>query len=263
MIPKSLFRTCFVLLCVLGRGPVANASIPQFTDSDIEHPSPIQGSKDKFQHSLSGLYAIPSAAAHELKQPYADFDTLYSKGEVAQAELKQLLTQISLHTDTKPILPGIKSKQRAKFKVDTELNGHADKLTDLARGSLIAKDIPSLIDAFELLGHEATIIETKNRFKSPAPSGYRDLKVLISLTNSQIIAEVQLHLETIAEIKNGPEHEIYETIQQLERLAIAEERELNEFELARIKQLRSTSLTMYQHAWHHYLQPSGLTAQAS
>lgn len=256
MIAKSLFRTCFVLLCILGRGPVANAAISQFTDSDIEHPSPTQDTKANIQRSLSGLFGIPSFRATSIHQPFSDFNTLYNCAQPAQDELLQLLTQISLHTTTTPVLPGIKSKQRAQYKVATELNGHPELLTDLARGSLVANDIASLVDAYTLLGHEATIVETKNRFKTPATSGYRDLKILVKLPQTGIIAEIQLHLNAIADIKSGPEHDIYEAIQRLERIASAEHRALNDIEQAQITLLRKQSQELYQTAWHYYLTQS-------
>lgn len=257
MSAKSLFRTCFVLFCILGRGPVANATLPQFTDADIEHPaSPTQDTKDSFQHSLSGLYAIPSFRATTVTQPFTDFERLYQQAEPAQHELQQLLTQISLHTSTQPVLPGVKAKQRAQYKIATELHGHPEHLTDLARGSLVANDIASLVDAYTLISRETTVLETKNRFKNPASSGYRDLKMLVQLPHSGIIAEIQLHLDAIADIKSGPEHDIYESIQQIERNAQAEQRTMNDIELATVAQLRHQSQEMYQQAWHQYLHPS-------
>ena len=258
MIAKSLFRTCFVLLCVFGRGPVANAAVPQFTDSEFKLPSPTQDTKDNFQRSLSGLFSIPSFRQETLSQPYHNFDELYQHAHAAQQELEQLLTQISLHTEAKPIIPGIKSRQRAEQKIATELNGQPERLTDLARGTLVANNISSLVDAFNHLSRESTIVETKNRFKQPASSGYRDLKMLVQLPQSGLIAEIQLHLDSIAEIKSGPEHDIYESIQHVERQATLEQRELNDIEVAKIKALRKQSQHMYQQAWHQYLQPEPL-----
>ncbi|MGR5065068.1 phosphoribosylglycinamide formyltransferase [Photobacterium sp. DNB22_13_2] len=258
MIAKSLFRTCFVLLCVFGRGPVANAAVPQFTDSEFKLPSPTQDTKDNFQRSLSGLFSIPSFRQEALSQPYNEFDKLYQHAQAAQQELEQMLTQVSLHTEAQPIIPGVKSRERAEQKIATELNGQPEKLTDLARGTLVANNISSLVDAFNHLSRESTIVETKNRFKQPASSGYRDLKLLVQLPQTGLIAEVQLHLDTIAEIKSGPEHDIYETIQHIERQASQEQRLLNDIEVAKIKVLRQESQQLYQQAWHQYLQPEPL-----
>ncbi|WP_299018024.1 phosphoribosylglycinamide formyltransferase [uncultured Photobacterium sp.] len=255
MVAKSLFRTCFVLLCVLGRSPVASAMIPEYNNPEIEHPSPTQGCKETFQCSLSGLYSIPSYNAITLYQNYTDFDTLYEQATQAQSELEKIINQVALLTGNQPRLPGIKSKARAQHKIATELNGSTELITDLARGSLVAKDISSLVQSFEQLSHEVTVLEVKNRFKQPGPSGYRDLKMLVRLPKSQHIAEIQLHLEAISDIKNGEEHKIYEQIQIIERLAKAELRELTDLELAKLKSLRAQSQSLYQTAWHQYLQP--------
>lgn len=260
MVAKSLLRTCFVLMCVLGRSPVASATLAEYNNSDIENPSPTQGSKETFQRSLSGLYSIPSYRSPTLTQPHADFDTLYNQATSAQSELEDVINQVSLLSVARPVLPGLKSKARAQHKISTELEGQAELLTDLARGSLVSNNIGSLVQSFELLNKEVTILEVKNRFKHPAPSGYRDLKLLVRLPETQHIAEIQLHLEVISDIKNGAEHDIYEQIQTIERQASAEQRKLNDIEVAQLKSLRHQSLAMYQSAWHQYLQPDAIAS---
>ncbi|MGF1759178.1 phosphoribosylglycinamide formyltransferase [Photobacterium sagamiensis] len=255
MIVKSALRTCFVLFCVLSRSPVAAESLPVHTDSDYEVPSSSQGSKKSFQRSLSGLYSIPSWRQSHITQPYDDFDSLYQQAHQAQTELEQLIQQVSLSTDTQSQLPGIKSQTRAEYKISTELNGEVNRLTDLARGSLIARDIGSLVQAFELLSKKVTIVEVKNRFKLPATSGYRDLKMLVRLPQTQHIAEIQLHLQAISDIKNGAEHNIYEQLQTIERTASSQNRELNELEASRVNSLRNMSINLYQSVWQQYLQP--------
>ncbi len=64
---------------------------------------------------------------------------------------------------------------------------------------------------------------------------------------------MQLHLKAIADVKSGPEHDLYEQIQTMERQASAAQRDLNEMELTAIKQLRSQSKSLYQQAWQPYL----------
>ncbi|OAN13050.1 phosphoribosylglycinamide formyltransferase [Photobacterium jeanii] len=252
---KSVIRACCVLLCVVGRGSVA-APLPNFTDTELEPSSKetVQ-SKKSFQRSLSGLYGIESWQDSNIAQPYSDFGSLYTAATHAQTELDTLIKEISLISHTQAVMPGVKSQQRAEKKITTELQGDVTKITDLARGSIVADDIGNLVQAFELMNKEVTVVAVKNRFKSPTPSGYRDLKMLVRLPKSNVIAEVQLHLQGISDIKNGAEHEIYEQIQKIERVGLAQKRELSEFETAKIKQLRSESLALYQNAWQQYLQP--------
>jgi hypothetical protein len=258
---KSVLRTCFILLFVLGRGPAMAAPMTSYSESDHELPSNrSEASKKSFQRSLSGLYSIDSWKDEGVAQPYSDFDQLYLAAAQAQQELDTVIREISLVTSTQAILPGVKSQHRAKTKVDTELQGNTNQITDLARGSLVAEDIPSLVQAFELLNKEVTVVAVKNRFKSPTDSGYRDLKLLVQLPESQIIAEVQLHLDAISTVKNGAEHEIYEQIQEIERVGLQQKRPLSEFELAQIAQLRTVSSNLYQEAWQQYLQPEVLAS---
>lgn len=258
---KSLLRTCFVLVFILGRGPAMAGPVPVYSDSDYEIPSNhSEASKKSFQQSLSGLYSIDSWRDASIAQPYSEFDQLYLAASAAQQELDTVIREISLLTETQAILPGIKSEHRAKTKIATELRGNTAQITDLARASLVADDIPGVVQAFELLNKEVSVVAVKNRFKTPTDSGYRDLKVLVKLPKSQVVAEVQIHLDAISEVKNGAEHEIYEQIQDIERLAMQEERNLTEFETTKIAKLRAASKNLYQEAWQQYLQPESLAS---
>ena len=107
--------------------------------------------------------------------------------------------------------------------------------------------------AYEQLNRFTKIVKTKNRFKTPARSGYRDLNLLVQLPHSNIVAEVQLHLKAIADVKSGEEHDIYEEIQSIERAAASQSRQLNEIEVARIHHLRNQSRSLYQDAWQPYI----------
>ncbi len=162
--------------------------------------------------------------------------------------------RVALMSETKTYSSGIKSKQRALNKVELKLAGQADLITDLARSSIVAEDISSLMQSYQLINQHTEVVRVKNRFKNPTASGYRDLSLLVKLPKTQIVAEIQLHLEQFSTIKNGVEHDNYEQIQQIERMQQSESRELSEFELARVKKLRNESQTLYRDAWSYYLQ---------
>ncbi|EMQ2878062.1 RelA/SpoT domain-containing protein [Vibrio navarrensis] len=248
-----LLRTTALMLLVLSRAP-AFAAIPNAPSNQEEPPANSQGqvSSKLFRHSLSGLYGIQSTDTQPT-QPYSDFDILYSKAHQAQLELETIVTSTALLTDTHPYFAGVKSAQRAKEKVALELNGDASRITDLARATIVANDVASLVSVYEALSRETRIVKVKNRFKTPAESGYRDLNLLVRLPKTNLVAEVQLHLKAIADVKSGPEHDLYEQIQTMERQASAAQRDLNEMELTAIKQLRSQSKSLYQQAWQPYL----------
>ncbi|QSA18425.1 phosphoribosylglycinamide formyltransferase, partial [Vibrio furnissii] len=68
-----------------------------------------------------------------------------------------------------------------------------------------------------------------------------------------IIAEVQFHLKAIADVKSGPEHDLYKQIQNIERTAGRDQRALNDWEMAKIQKIRRESQDLYQQAWQPYI----------
>lgn len=250
----SLFlRTTALMLLVLSRAP-AFAALPNVPSNEQQNRSASQNEvcSKLFKHSLSGLYGIQSIDSKPT-QPYSDFDVLYSKAHQAQFELETICKSTALLTDAQPYFAGVKSQHRAEEKIAHELDGHVERITDLARATIVADDVASLVSVYEALERETTIVKVKNRFKKPTASGYRDLNLLVRLPKTNLIAEVQLHLKAIADVKNGPEHDLYEQIQKLERQALVEGRNLNDIETASIRSMRTQSKNLYQEAWHPYL----------
>ncbi|WP_028866211.1 RelA/SpoT domain-containing protein [Psychromonas aquimarina] len=229
------------------------AQLYSYSDADTLLPFTSAHLSSTYPKSLAGLYSINDYRSNSIKQPYSEFSQLYQHALTGQSELESLTERIALLSQTASFSSGIKSKPRALNKINTKLAGSSELITDLARSSIVAQDIPSLISAFELIEQETSVVRIKNRFKSPGASGYRDLSLLVRLPESQIIAEVQLHLEAFSVIKNGTEHHNYEQIQQIERLQLSENRALSELELAAVNKLRKESKQMYHYAWNQYL----------
>lgn len=210
------------------------------------------------QQALSDLLSIPSFRAKHLQQPVSDLAALYERAPEAQIELESICAEIAQTVNARVLSAGIKREARAAEKVEKELNGDASKLTDIVRITIETDSIDAINQAYELLAANTQTLEVTNRFQVPRPSGYRDLKVLVTLPQSQLVAEVQLHLNAIAQIKNGAEHKIYEEIQRIERNAAS--RELTEFEVKQIEKLQQESRKMYQMAWAQY-QPYNRVSQ--
>ncbi|WP_261881651.1 RelA/SpoT domain-containing protein [Vibrio pelagius] len=245
-------RTTALMLLVLSRAPAFAATVSTNSAEPTRTPAQNQVSSKVFRHSLSGLYGI-KAFDSKPTQPYTDFDVLYSKSHQAQAELETICKSTALLTNSEALFTGVKSQARAQEKIALELDGDVTRITDLARATIIANDVESLVEVYEAVSREADVVKVKNKFKSPADSGYRDLNLLVRLPKTNIIAEVQLHLKAIADVKSGPEHELYEIIQGIERNAMAQNRSLNDIEAAQINNLRRQSLELYQQAWQPYI----------
>ncbi|MCL9783424.1 RelA/SpoT domain-containing protein [Vibrio sp. S4M6] len=249
-----IFRTTAIMLLLLSRTSAFAATPTSSNNEQTRLPSQQQNEvcSKRFKHCLSGLYGIQNTEQTPL-QPYNDFDQLYSLADSAQKELEIICASAALLTGTESIFSGTKSKQRAQHKIQYELNGQPERITDLARATIVADDVPSLVEAYEVLSRETTVVKVKNRFKNPQKSGYRDLNLLVQLPNSGLVAEVQLHLKAIANVKSGPEHDLYEQIQRIERRANEQERPLTELESAQIANIRKVSKELYQQAWQPYI----------
>lgn len=254
---KKFARAAVLMVLVFGRPQVQAASLIESIEPDFQEANQSELDRHHVLHSLNGLLSIESWNQFS-HQPYSDFDILNSKAHQAQRELENICKETALISNTQPQFAGVKSSERALLKIEQELNGQVNKLTDIARATIVADSIPDLVTAYESLNRDTTILSVTNRFSTPAKSGYRDIKLLVELPKTKLVAEVQLHLKDIAIVKNGAEHKIYEEIQNMERLVFVEDRNFTEFEQARITKLSALSQSLYANAWKSYLPTQAL-----
>ena len=249
----SFLRTSLILVLMLaGKAPLEAATMLSFSQAS-NNGSATNRVRTKISKDLAGLYQLSDINNSNIMQPYSDFDSLYSLAELAQVELATLTQQIALMSQTSAVIPAIKSIERAQAKIANKHDGAVEKITDLARSSLVAKNSHELLSAYELLEQETDIIQVKNRFNSPKQNGYRDINLLVRLPKTQMIVEVQLHVDRIEAIKNGPEHDNYAEIQQINHNAKQQQREISEIELFKVAQLKEESTNLYQVAWQQQL----------
>jgi ppGpp synthetase/RelA/SpoT-type nucleotidyltranferase len=250
---KKLFQTLCVLLAISSQADARPTQLDRDINSGdfLSFTQPTQ--EDSNTKSLAKLYSIKTFQSVPISQPYSEFELLYQNAVTGQAELEAISKGIALQSNSTLLSSGVKSKLRAIDKINSDLAGASENITDLARTSIVAKDVPTLMAAFALFDQQTELVRIKNRFTEPKASGYRDLNILVRLPKSKIIAEVQLHLEAFSAIKNGKEHKNYEQIQQIERLQLTDNRALSEIELAAISKLRKESQQLYQQAWSQYL----------
>lgn len=250
---KKIFQTLCVLLTLSSQTNAATAKSSQEFNVDKFFPFSQTKQVSASAKHLSELYRIKPFQSGQIVQPYSEFEVLYENAIAGQTELEAISEQVAFQSGGVVLSSGVKSKLRAIDKINSDLAGDSKHITDLARTSIIAQDVKTLMNAFMILDQQTELVRIKNRFSMPNASGYRDLCLLVRLPESKIIAEVQLHLEAFSEIKNGKEHENYEQIQQIERLGLADNRPLSEIELASISKLRKESQLLYQQAWNQYL----------
>lgn len=250
---NKLFQTLFVLFAISSQSHAAPLKLLENLDDSKLLPFSQSNLQKSYSRDLQGLYSIEPFQSLHIKQPYKNFNLLYQNAQSGQSELESITELIALATNTHTFSSGLKSPARALNKINNKLGGNSEQITDLARTSIVSPDVASLVKTFELLEQQTKVLRVKNSFKTPGPSGYRDLNLLVRLPNSQIVAEVQLHLEAFSAIKNGAEHANYEQIQRIQHKQIIEDRELNDIEQATIAKLRKQSQQMYHSAWDQYL----------
>ncbi|PKG56642.1 GTP pyrophosphokinase [Shewanella sp. Choline-02u-19] len=247
---NRLLRTFFIFLLLLSTRSAIGQIAP--IEQETNEANSGYSAKLAFANNLDGLAAIESMQYQQPRQTSADLDTLYAIAPDAQQELADLLSSITNQTQTHAVLADIKSRDRAQVKLKNKLNNDASQLTDLVRASIVSKDIYNLMQAYALVKSDSQIIQVKNRFSEPKDSGYRDLNLLVKLPKSQMIAEIQLHLADIADIKSGDEHLVYEQVQQMQNHALQQQRDLSDIEKTKIVQLRQESHKQYHKAWLKY-----------
>ena len=235
-----------------GKAPLQAATMLSLSET-ANNGSATNRVRTQLSKDLAGLYQLPDIDSTNVIQPYNDFDALYSLAGSAQDELATLTKQIALMSQTSAVIPAIKSIARAQAKITNKHDGAVEKITDLARSSIIAKNSQELISAYELLERETDIVQVKNRFNNPKQNGYRDINLLVRLPKTQMVVEVQLHLARIEAIKNGPEHDNYAKIQQISHNAKQQQREISEIESFKVTQLKAESTNLYQVAWQQQL----------
>jgi len=235
-----------------GKAPLEAATMLSLSQAS-NNGSATNRVRTQLSKDLAGLYQLPDMNSTNIIQPYDNFDALYSLAESAQNELATLTQQIALMSQTSAVIPAIKSVERAQAKITNKHDGAVEKITDLARSSIIAKNSHELISAYELLEQETDIIQVKNRFNNPKQNGYRDINLLVRLPKTQMVVEVQLHLDRIEAIKNGPEHDNYAKIQQITHNAKQQLRDVSEIESFKVAQLKEESTSLYQVAWQQQL----------
>ncbi|MFJ2085123.1 toxin glutamine deamidase domain-containing protein [Micromonospora chokoriensis] len=162
-------------------------------------------------------------------------DGLYAAAVVAQAELNQLAVSLAQVGDHRVGEPGWRSqpkdRRRAEDKVDKH-QGDASKLLDLAAAKVEFRSLQDLYAALERLrDHPAVVIKGyDDRFISPRDSGYRDVQLVLQMSNGHA-AEFRLHLEALDAVAVW-EHVLYEVRRDVEALAGIEGRTLTASERA-------------------------------
>ena len=148
----------------------------------------------------------------------------YREAARADLKLKEILPPLAEETGGHAgFRPGPKSEGRAMDKINTNYDGDASRLVDLA-GAMI--QFERVQDAYAALARIAEhpdleIVDFDDRFANPAPAGYRDLQMSVRIDGH--VAELRLHLKALDDV-SAYEHSLYEVRRDLKALKKAEDR---------------------------------------
>ena len=132
-------------------------------------------------------------------------------------------------------------------KITADYGGDASRITDLARSSIIFENPQQVYQALEVLQNKFDLVRIKDRFQNPA-NGYRDILLNLEMPNGHVV-EMQLHLRSILEVKNGIGHELYERVRSIKALAKSENRPLTSFEIEQIRESELEMEKLYEQAF--------------
>ncbi|WP_249030837.1 toxin glutamine deamidase domain-containing protein [Micromonospora echinospora] len=162
-------------------------------------------------------------------------DALYVAAAEAQIELTGLAVRLAWDGVRQIGRPGWRSapkdRRRAEDKV-SKYQGDVSQLRDLAGAKIEFQSLDQLYQVLDRLRHEpdVRIVSCDDRFRHPQPSGYRDVQLLLEMSNGHI-AEFRLHLAALDEVAAW-EHALYEVRRDLKALARQEGRPLSVMEQA-------------------------------
>jgi hypothetical protein len=173
-------------------------------------------------------------------------DELYEAAKVANKELKTTTNNFAIETKGEAgFRDGLKSKERAIEKIESDYAGDASRLVDIAGSKVVYETVDELYFALNKFNKKYKILKIKDRIQKPLVSGYRDILINVEMKNRHIV-EFRLHLKEM-DIATETGHKFYQQRRTLE--AISTKRELTIEEQITIKKLKAQEKTLYDKAW--------------
>ncbi len=148
-------------------------------------------------------------------QLHTDLDKSYEQAPAAQREISTLVRHLADTTGSTAILPNeLKKRARADEVVNGRMGGDARYINDLARVALVCKDMDDVQYAMHSISQSYKNVVIYDRFETPPPTGYRDLRLVVRTDNSHF-AEIQIHLESYWNAKKYKGDDLYHQIRDL------------------------------------------------
>jgi hypothetical protein len=112
---------------------------------------------------------------------------------------------------------------------------------------VICENPQQVYKALGKLESQFKVVRVKDRFEKPV-NGYRDMLVNLEMSNGHIV-EVQLHVRSVMEVKNGAGHKLYEESRSIYAKAKTENRPLTAQEAETVGRLEQQQKQLYDDAY--------------
>lgn len=198
-------------------------------------------------------------AGQSVRQTSSSIDEIYASAAAANDRLVAVTHTVAKQTGGYPVTAPLKGRTRAMEKLQTLLgdDGRPDpaRLTDIARASIKFDSIDGVYNALDAITKEVEVVRFKDRFRKPAGGGYRDILMNVRLHNGHV-AELQLHVSDILDVKNGEGHKLYEQSRTIAERAEKENRPFTRKEALKIAKLAARQQELYDRAYEKALKRS-------
>lgn len=164
----------------------------------------LEGVNDDLRQGLRLATELSLKQSKKPTQDAVDIKELMKMAKRVRPAHNQLCQELASMTGGEFHDSKLKKKSRIWVKVE-DLEGDINRVLDVVRSRIEFDDIASLYKAVEMLHGKAKVTRIKDRFISPAKSGYRDLLFNLEFTDPKTgkkhITELQFQLKNIAKAK--------------------------------------------------------------
>jgi len=135
-------------------------------------------------------------STRHINQSYvADIDELFETSENVFPSFKHLIEGFAEKTNSMPMIPKLKSKERASAKAAFKYRGDNGtvanyRLNDIVRATVVFATIHDLYKGLEEAITYFTVKEFNDRYQEPLDGGYRDIQLVIDIDG--YMCELQL-----------------------------------------------------------------------
>ncbi len=173
-------------------------------------------------HNLKelGEVSVPVVIKKTLKQQNVkNLDDVYTQAKEAKPAVEKMTEDFATETGgTAHFRPNKELKSRARAEEKVGIYGTFARLKDIIASTISFKTEAEMRKALKTFEEKHAVMELKDRFKTPMPTGYKDISMTVRMPNGHL-TEVQFSTDAMVEAKNGAGHVIYDLLREVKSLS--------------------------------------------